>query len=835
MGPTEDEFRLTMHKLLGEKLKAQSIEKQILNCEINGETASQFLSLVRILIENICEDLEILYFIIRVGLKFLDAKLIDDSFWFSLMVCKKIPFVSRYLFDTNILQEINYTPSLRVDKGCHLLYFLLEQGLLVNSRDAWKCLALLLEIIYDAPRSKKTVIEMLREKFALKVGFLLDHLTDFQQGNYLVELLSNCFPRKHIEKPGAVLPPLLWDQRQEKNEAFFGSLDYPFRGKHADMQVTAFVLKMFGAQLENVVQVENISYGSSNENVDSGKRFRPLKQDMERGFCYIQAIHDGIYLYDGESLFLQLDRRHVRIVKTMKGCIRMKIATSSCIRSPNKMWANLFTKAKWFHFQLESIAACERVFQSITSYRKVSEVSTFLALNHIDEGLPQDAEPTKLPDQDAACKPQGAKNHLETPENSDAKIQTDEWDINLSSEFQGTTILREDAGHAWKGQLTPKNIDKKSPSLAAGSPKHNEESPLVLAQKRRRIRETNRTLELLRKELAQEDDCDASAIAETGKPNLERSPSLMITKSGNIADKRTGEQEKVAGQNGCVKTANEKGAKSIGRRDINVLDTIFSTPNSHKRVKRQRELKNYKPLVEVPSQEGPKVQTRNQRRKHRQQQQKALAKSAYHVVQEPENFEGDKRKHQLNVGEERKLTIQKNEGRDIKPLLNESLKKLPSTEHARREEVPFTKPLVSAESAAAPPPHVGANSPNENSNSSLDSTTIVDPLFNSIPNGFETSNAFTEKLQEQIFSSITVFSNELVRKMTIINKELNNKIVRELSEKYQNLFLELQKNFQSDTEEMFRFVGEIKEMLNLPEDKLVQTIRSRKFGYKPSI
>lgn len=713
----------------------------------------------------------------------------------------------------------------------------------MNSRDAWKCLALLLEIMYDAPRSKKTVIEMLREHFALKVGFLLDHLTDFQQGNYLVELLSNCFPRKHIEKPGAVLPPLLWDQGQEKNEAFFGSLDYPFRGKHADVQVTAFILKMFGAQLENVVQVENISYGSSNENAESGKRFRPLKKSMERGFCYIQAIHDGIYLYDGESLFLQLDRRHVRITKTLKGCIRINIGTSSCIRSPNKMWTNVFTKAKWFYFQLGSMEACEQVFQRITNYRKISEVSTFLALNHIDEGLPQDAESTKLPHQEAACKPQGTKSHLETPENSDAKIQTDEWDINLSSEFQGTTILRDDAGHAWKQQLTPKNIDNKSVSLAAGSSEHNEESPLVLAQKRRMIRETNRTLELLRKELAEKDDGDASTITETSKPkNVERSPSLMITKSEHIADKRTKEQEKISAKNGYRRTGGAKGIKSIGKKDINVLDTIFSTPNSHKRVKRQRELKNYKPIVEVPSQDGPKVQTRNQSRRLRQQQQKAFAKSALHVVQELKNFEGDKRKHQFNIPEERKLKIQKNQEGDIKPLLNESLKKLSSAEHPRPEQVPFTKPLLSAESAAAPPHHVGsensnndANSPSENSNSGLDSTTIVAPPFNSTPNGFETSNAFTEKLQEQIFSSITVFSNELVRKMTIINKELNNKIVRELSEKYQNLFHELQMSFQNDTEEMFRFVGEIKEMLNLPEDILVQTIRSRKFGYKHSI
>lgn len=116
----------------------------------------------------------------------------------------------------------------------------------------------------------------------------------------------------------------------------------------------------------------------------------------------------------------------------------------------------------------------------------------------------------------------------------------------------------------------------------------------------------------------------------------------------------------------------------------------------------------------------------------------------------------------------------------------------------------------------------------DTSNTSYDSTTIVAPSSNRTP--FSLNNAFTDKLQEQIYSSITLFSNELLRKMDIINKELNLKIVKELSEKYQNLFQELQASFRNDTEEMSNFVSEIQNMLNLPEKELVQFIRTRKFG-----
>lgn len=111
----------------------------------------------------------------------------------------------------------------------------------------------------------------------------------------------------------------------------------------------------------------------------------------------------------------------------------------------------------------------------------------------------------------------------------------------------------------------------------------------------------------------------------------------------------------------------------------------------------------------------------------------------------------------------------------------------------------------------------------------MESTTVVG-LFSPQESSAPGQNSFTNKLQEQIYSSINHFSNELVRKISIINQELNTKILKELSEKYQKLFSELQDSFQNDTNEMLKFMGEIKDMINLPEDQLIHAIRTRKFN-----
>lgn len=749
----------------------------------------------------------------------------------------------------------------------------MEKGLQVNSREAWKYLALLLRIIYGVARSKSVVTTLLREEFPLKVGHLCEHMTDFQQGNYLVELLSNCFPRKHADKPGVVLPPMLWDQEQERNTDFFGSLEYPFRGRHGDAQVTKFVYKMFRSQLENTLQVDNICYGINAGNMNSAKKFRQSKNLRSAGYCYVQVIRDCIYLYDGEGLSLELDRRFVDVVKTLKGCIRMNIKSDNCIRSSNKIFLKSFVQVKWFQLQSKETEACECFYRNISNHRKVSESSTFLLLNHADEVVPEQPESEQSkenqatgvdypPLPDLSRKPQSENSQLATPENSDAKIQTDEWEINLSSELQGTVEPREEVVNTRKHQLTPENVDENTSILAADLLQQDEQSPLVLAQKRRMIREASRTLESLKREFALRNDRDDVTIEEIdGRQTHQRSPSLIITKFESKTGKKTEQAQSSKIAEESLRPPKTKVVKSIKRQDINVLDTIFGTPGTHKRAKRQRELKNFKPLVEVPSQEKPKAQTGNQRKKNKQQkqqqhqqqqqQQRLIDKQQESSLYETENpvknkentreqkprEEECKQREEHEQREERLMKAGRKRKQDMQPPKNPSFKVLKPAENSPKKSAQIMEPMESlkpAEPQATLAANIQDKSITEKSDLCPDSTTVVSPILNSTPFGFDTSNAFTDKLQEQIFSSITLFSNELARKMTIINKELNNKIMKELSEKYQNLFHELQKSFQNDTEDMFRFVGEIKDMLNLPEEKLIQAIRSREFGYKDS-
>lgn len=711
--------------------------------------------------------------------------------------------------------------------------FLLEEGLNVNNRGSWKYLGLLLRIMYEVPGSKKAILQIIREEFNSRIGFVLDHLRDFQLGNYLMELLSNCFPRKHSDKPGVVMAPILWPQEPEKNETIFGSLEYPFRGKHGYVQVTNFVWQKYGTQLENVMRVDNISYGTNVGN--SGiKRFKSGKNSKNHEYCYIQAISDRIYLWDGEGLFLELNRRYVEVVKTLKGYIRINVKDSNGINSPDRTWLKVFQRTKWFQLQSEDKNACEQFYTNVTSFRKVSEVQTFLLLSNIDE----DEEEATYLTQDVSRKAQSENSQLATPDQSDAKIRTDEWDINLSSDLQGT---REEV----RPRITPEHTDENNLSLAAKGIEHEEQSPLVLAQKRKMIRETSRTLELLKKEFAGETNVQNATIEEIeSRVVAERSPSLIITKfddknrgSDEIAEKSTkGKSSKPpapAPPSSSLPPLMDKNVRSIGKKDINVLDTIFGTPPSNKKRNRQRELNNFKPVIDVHSQDIPKVQTRSNKKKGKPfiGDKNSSTSKASKGDSHPTKFEREKKQqmHPPKAPPLKKTKPSPESAKEPEPPAQAQTQKEPSTHHPVQEVASASTPaLVPNQILPAATNIPVTDSKVDTSNTSYDSTTIVAPPSNRTP--FSLNNAFTNKLQEQIYSSITLFSNELLRKMDIINKELNLKIVKELSEKYQNLFQELQASFRNDTEEMSSFVSEIKDMLNLPEEQLVQFIRTRKFG-----
>lgn len=729
----------------------------------------------------------------------------------------------------------------------------MKSGLALNNPESWKYLALLIDILYAIPRSKQIIIKMINAKYATELESLLEFSKDFQQANYLMELLSNCFPRKAVDKLGVVLPPSLWDGDKEKNDRIFNNSFYPFKGKHGDTQVINFILEVLGSKLQNLLCVDEVTYSSTNGAVGA-KKFKTKKSSQISTNCYVQAIFDRIYLWDTDGSFLEMNRRHVEVVKSLKGDIQInvRVQSSQYINSPNKLWLPSFAKVKWFQLKANDTSSCETFFHNITSIRKISEVQKFLVLNHLDEELVDDTEEKRdfredistsvsvdgelaAQMQDASHVPFSGKNPLATPEQSDAKINTDEWDFNPSSDHHGTTITeKQDAK-----QVTPEKSN--DVPRTASSCCYEDQSPLVIAQKRRMIRETTRTLEILKKDFAIHNNLPSSKGDEAHLKKVERSPSLMITKFETA--KINPDIETSGKLTECfvkpntdktIKTPKVKVSKSIGTKDIVLLDTIFGS-SSGKKPKRQQKLRNFKPVIDVPSQDTPAVKTRGHKRSGPKVSNKAFArisspKSSKIEINNEQPISGE---HEVSSSTEKGPNSKRKED-VLKDEINLPVKK-------QQKSAPDSVPCLLSHSASdkklaadnkvskGPEPKCLSNEEflieNESNTSLLDSTTVLNPsqlCFN--------DNAFTDKLQQQIFSSITHFSNELVRKMSIINKELNNKIIKELSEKYQKLFQEIQTSFQSDTEEMFKFMGEIKDMLNLPEDQLILLIRNRKFG-----
>lgn len=726
----------------------------------------------------------------------------------------------------------------------------------MNNPESWKYLALLIDILYAIPKSKQIIIKVINEKCVTELENLLESLKDFQQANYVMELLSNCFPRRAVDKPGVVLPPSLWGGDKEKNDKIFNNSLYPFRGKHGNTQVIDFILHVFGSKLKNLLPVNEIMYSSNNGAVGA-KKLKTKKSLKISTPCYVQGIFDRIYLWDGDGSFLEMNRRHVEVVKTLKGDIQINVRgqSSHSISSPNKLWLASFAKVKWFQLKANNTSACEKFFHNITNIRKISEVQNFLVLNHLDEEPVEDNEEKRdfredistsvspegelaAQTQDASHIPFSGKNPLATPEQSDAKINTDEWDFNPSSEHHGTAITdKQDAK-----QVTPEKSNE-IPQTASSS--YEDQSPLVIAQKRRMIRETTRTLEILKKDFAIHNNPPSSKGDETHLKKVERSPSLMITKfetaKKNPDIKTSGKLTECfvkPDTDKILKTPKVKVSKSIGTKDIILLDTIFGS-SANKKPKRQQKLRNFKPVIDVPSQDTSAVKTRYQKKNG-----PTVSSKAIDHISSPNSSKIESNKAQPISGQLESSTEKEPNKKRKKEILEDRIN-LPVKKQQKSapESVPCLLPHSNAKKKlAADDDEKISKSPetkylnneeslieNQSNTSLLDSTTILGNSLNPSQLCFN-DNAFTDNLQKQIFSSITHFSNELVRKMSIINKELNNKIIKELSEKYQKLFQEIQTSFQNDTEEMFKFMGEIKDMLNLPEDQLILLIRNRKFG-----
>ena len=512
-----------------------------------------------------------------------------------------------------------------------------------------------------------------------------------------------------------------------------------------------------------------------------------------------------------------------------------------------------------FQLEFEDDNLGEAFFHNVNNVPKISEVQNFLALDYIEEE-PEDEEEEEgkneradeqkeneeeesldelstsisCPIKSSAPYNRNEKIQLATPDRS-VSIRSDEWDLKSNTEDEGGDValaeLEISSTKATKRQMDYVKIDSE------------DQSPIVSAQMRKIRRESTKTLEILKQEFKEKEAQNKENPSEPIQPPFLNNSSLVVGKSSVINRKEMPNiDQKVTG------VTELKSNTSIKKRDINILDTIFGQPPSKKQKKshrkdkkQQKTLTNFKPVIEVPSQDKrilrsnvptkPKSIRISKLRAH-----KEVAKKNLSATETATNKSSD-------------LTVPTNNDEAVSGIIKENIEitdechdklqeKCPPNVNERKEitrdnarlSVDDKSNETFIDSSLAEN-HTLPNKDLNNCNITniLESTTVVD-LFSPHGSSAPDQNSFTNKLQEQIYNSINHFSNELVRKISIINQELNTKILKELSEKYQKLFSELQDSFQNDTNEMLKFMGEIKDMINLPEDQLVHAIRTRKFS-----
>ncbi|SCU80808.1 LADA_0B09648g1_1 [Lachancea dasiensis] len=689
---------------------------------------------------------------------------------------------------------------------------LLDLSTSCDTPDAWKSIALILGI---ATRHKDRSIPILASH--LQMGYRcslsrkLDKSSDFQFAMYMVKLLVLIFPKIPMTpvEPDQETGPQFWDDSR-RNKAFFNDPRYPNNTGDEKHTLTEFVQKWFGP-FATVGAVKSFRFTSL---------ANPSQLKVCKNVDYLQYTRDLLYFWQDDGDVVEFEVKNFDSSVTPTGIFRLKLKDYTGIsyfpygQKSTKSW----TSAALFVLELVDETFAIKATKSCRKC-KVSEASSFISLNVNTSSSGQTSESQSFasaPQSLAMKESAGALGSLANTEppktglitnsqkhqvasavelpspvsklktkplkltfpkfkikkgsqNHAAPIEEDEWDFDASSRsIHGEKIFMSPPPVGNNGKM---NRD-------VNAYPNEEQSPLVLAQNRKQAR-ANKKLQ---------DQTKSKHDTENPTSKLSKCVSL---EGDWPSTKRSSLNQQVS----STKKQEAMAAKSITKLDILQLDRIFGDMENNASCPNLKRLKGPVKILEEAVHE---IETGDETR-----------------------ASGKKRKpakpiRECPVGEKKRRVEKRADEYETR-----SPKELPwqSKECAA---VTIRGELKGAEKVGT----AAAESTN------LESTTLATPIKSAQPSlgAMELlGHSFTHQLQEQIFSSITQFSSELSRKMMIINEELSHKICLELSQKYQKMFDQLKDSFHQDISQMSQFVGDIKDLLHLPEDELARRIRSKKF------
>ncbi|CUS21695.1 LAQU0S03e08548g1_1 [Lachancea quebecensis] len=674
------------------------------------------------------------------------------------------------------------------DFDSHFLKTLIDFGLDFDEPHSWKCIALLLEIAADEPKRCKPVLaSMLQVKYRKALRDALENTRDFQLASTLIRLLGFLFPRKTPPVPVHSQYGLqIWDEPY-KNESFFNDPSYPSKNGSS----LEFVLKKMGP-FPHFGHLKSFSFVTGSPNGET----KAIKSAS-----FVQCTDSMLYIWTTGLQLVEFQLKHLEVTKcAVKGGLRLRLLNlrSTMYFPVQSVFSTMSSKASSLIIVFEDVSLAETCLRSMRRH-KISEVESFIAFpsnssitETSDSASPKNLEnPTYTPPPNkTACSlsnSSSSEDNKNAPNSNELVLQlkSDEWGFDSPIDTDKSAN-----SHSVHGEANSSRTSGEEPNA-------DEHSPLVLMQKRKQARAGRQITGVVPPKLAM--------MASSENKAKEGAPlNLDVEKSDNATTSVTAVGSRIQKQ----RLPKPKLAGSIKQQDLLRLESIFNSAGPKTNFRRPKDMhsvpRNTKhektPHMDHKLPVDP--QKLHKRRAEDTEVNPANTKRVAHAAEEDASEEASEA---CNISAKAALASTKAESR--------SLLRVPATK---------AKPLLHRELTKAPPSPEITN---------FESTTIGTPSGILPGKGLDYGdNSFTNKLQEQIFKSVTCFSEELVKRIEIVNEELNNKVFQELSEKYQRMFDQLQASFQSDVSNMSRFVGEIKDLLHLPEDQLIKAIRKKKFN-----
>lgn len=704
------------------------------------------------------------------------------------------------------------------------MYLLIKEALnKAKQISNWKLLILLhkaIRIIPDLePFYEDHIIAVLESNYKNFQEFLND-LNNLQQSYFFLNLLINI-------------------KLRNKNN-YFGNIVEELSIKNTIKQdITATMLLFL---LENTYQNSDTIFLPSKINskiTQNGKttELKALQFANRKSSFVIQCIYDKIYIWEGSNSCIELCRSNFDVVKNLRSEVSLQVNFENepevNILNTNLNLKHITSKIMSFHIAFQSFNESELFFYKNKISQRISQAISVISLNYLDFGNDSEneiekqsynEEITSLPEElkETETKETRIENQklsqmkpatqLITPENSDMRARTDEWEIRES-------IIPTDGKNSFEIEDV-KSFVTEDLQL--------ENSPIVLAQKRKMAREATRTLN----EVASNFDLE-------GREANNNNSSLVITKLQKDLTKHkfqtNGPPSEKINKTDKVTTNN----RSIDHKNISLLNTIFnsntcSTSKRYKNkilkkanLKKQKTLNNIKQVITIPSQDVQSIQTETLKENPRELA--IIPEDGPALRTRAQKIETKIKKNDVTNKRTKQRDNEKISGAIVKKNPEKSEVEIEVSRDSNLPSIPFPKKQKTKRQ-------------DKKDNSVLqESTTIINtgiakPTNICNPDLFlqNQSQSFTNHLQDQINNSIAMFSNDLIRKLSLINEEINHKILSDLSLRYQNSIQDLRMKFENDTEQILGFISEIKSLLNLPEEELVSRIRNGILPSKPS-